>query len=257
MSGGLILDMGDVSATDAPYRHLDVLGDNLEYWNIFEGNEGNLSRNLVRGKPLPIVVGTPVWDSVTQSMQFNNQRDFLQLGMDHTQNMSVYAIAIPTDVDSMVVSNYGGQRKDGLGTTTGFSLMHSRSATGGSFIVTQNTNGGADAGAGQLRQANFNKVSDTPNAVMGRFSAPAVGLNGMSVYNMTNGANTGFAYGAGQGPIIGAPPRLGSGYGLTAGLVSRVLMCVVWSRVLGLTELANIHSYFKAEYAAKGIDIGG
>lgn len=257
MSGGMILDMGDVAVIDAPYRQLDVLGSNVEYWNIFEGTNGNLKRNFAQGKPAPTVVGSPTWDPVAQAYTFKNQTNFLQLGMPHTAEMSFYAICLPYNGDSVVISNYGGPRKDNPAvTTTGFSLMPSRGSTSGAFIVTQSTNNGADT-PGTLLQAIINYVPSKPNAIMGRFSPPGVGINGMSVFNMSNGLNGGFAYGAGQGPILGSPPRLGSAYGLSNTTFSTIMMAIVWSRVIGLSELSAVHAYFKAEYAAKGFDIGG
>lgn len=254
MSGGLIFDMGNVPVIDAPYRHLELLGANLEYWNIFEGDGGNLTRNLVEGKAAGQVVGTPVWDPTGQVLNCNSNQNFIQTGVEHTENMSFYAIGISTGTDTFSMSNYGGPRKDTpTVTTTGVSLMPSRTPTSGSFIVTQEPTGG---GASTLLQANTAQSNLQINAVFGRHSSPGVGINGMSGYNMTTGSNTGFAYAAGNKPILGSPFRVGSSYSFN-GNVCKVMMAIAWSRVLGLPELGAIHAYFKEEYAAKGFNIGG
>lgn len=212
----------------------------LEYLNFYCGEDGNLARNLVRGKPAGRVVGEPVSHGTYTT--FNSAKNYIDSGVAHTDSMSMICLARAPDPkeESALMSNFNGVAPGG-GTSQGTGMM---------FRPNQFYYNNAIVKADGTKELYQGALPYNPGtwAIAEARSSPQ--LNGGNVWFNQDGASNAVAYGlpAGARVDIGGNIMIGSLGGLLGsvnGKPADIAMAAIFSVALSADEIAKFRIWIR------------
>lgn len=251
--GGVVLHGSTLDFSTTATSMNFPFASGCEYLNFFNGASGNLTRNLIEGKPQGIVSGTPTANG--QSANFNGSANYIQTGVAHTSNMTFFAVVMTPSAanDTMIISNYASPRTDsGTGTTTnGASLVLNSGTLARQIAVVRPTAGGADLNS-QTSTASAGSLG-VIRAVTGRFGTTT---NSTDVYVNTSGTSGTIALAGTNTFSLGSPFRIGAGYSnVYVNSATTIYCAAIWSYEMSTTTILSVYNYFKAYYASLGTPI--
>jgi hypothetical protein len=243
----LLVD-GDFSLNNVGF--IPPVAGSLEYMNYLGGDASTLARNLAASKPSAVVTGAPVVGA--NGVTFTNLANYLRSAAEHTANMTIFAVAIPTNPAAWnhFVSNFGSAPKSGRGGTTfGTSVGVNPSGKLTATVASYN--------ASTLATSNLSISLDT--TVGAPVAVSLVQDNAarkVVLKNETTGLSGEVALAAGFEFDLAQTFRIGSTYGALAGTAAFTGMyAAIYDRVLTADELAKLYKSVKAFYANRGITV--
>lgn len=212
----------------------------LEYLNFYCGDDGNLARNLVRGKPAGRVIGKPMPHGTYTT--FNSAQNYIDSGVAHTESMTMVCLAKAPDPkeESALMSNFNGAAPGG-GTSQGTGMM---------FRPNQFYYNNAIVKADGTKELYQGALPYNPGtwAIAEARSSPQ--LNGGNAWLNQDGSSNAVAYGlpAGARVDIGGNIMIGSLGGLlgsTNGKPSDIAMAAIFSTALTADEIAKFRVWIR------------
>lgn len=223
------------------------------YMQIF-GQGVDLGRNLAPGRKRAQVVGSPA--AIAGANTFDNN-NFIQTDVDHTEEYSLVVVAREpaSPSEAVIVSNYGSNRVDGLGTGTtfGMSVMYRTGAAGRIQTIqfVRPTGQASDIQRGPYLPAvpaQQGKFVTHLTTTRGSGSGKLVGL-----WDATGGMRAATDSVA-QGPLArGSKLRVGAGYTYTANRGTDIAFVGIWNRQMSDVELRAVSDFAKRVVGFNGI----
>lgn len=212
----------------------------LEYLNFYCGDTGNLTRNLVRGKPAGRVIGKPIPHGTYTT--FNSSTNYIDSGVAHTDSMSMICLAKAPNPkeESVLMSNFKGIAPGG-GVSQGTGMM---------FRPNQFYYNNAVVNADGSKSLFQSSLAYNPGTWALAESRSSPQLNGGNVWLNQDGTSNAVAYGlpAGARVDIGGNIMIGSLGGLLGsvnGKPSDIAMAAIFSVALSADEVAKFRAWVR------------
>jgi hypothetical protein len=256
---GLSIVVKGADFSNGAVGYIPPVPNGLQYLNIFGGEGINQGRNLALGKSGAEVVGAPVVGQ--NSATFVPLTSYIQTSVADSDSITMMVVArspVPR-ANTMIVSNYGSNRKAASGTTFATSLMM-RPQSAPNAEQTYEEMGasewdGANSSSSNFRAASMLRPIGGIQALVGRREGVATS-KWRRVDNKTAKTSAVSTPIAGTVFDLGQPYRVGCGYTQYGSLVGpEVFFAAIWDRALTDAEVETMYQAVKAYYAGRGIVI--